>query len=83
MTTRVLTAHVPKALAQDVDALAKRLDRPRGWIMKEALVTYLELEKRRYELTLEGLADVDAGRTVDHEAVEAWAAGLSKRRRKR
>jgi len=28
-------------------------------------------------MTLEALADVDAGRVVDHEAVEKWAESLS------
>ena len=28
-------------------------------------------------LTREALADVDAGRVVDHAAVQAWANGLS------
>lgn len=28
------------------------------------------------ERTREGLADVDAGRVVDHQLVEAWAASL-------
>ncbi|SEQ52325.1 ribbon-helix-helix domain-containing protein [Sphingobium sp. YR768] len=35
--TRVITAHVPTDLADQVDALAARLDRSRGWIMKQAL----------------------------------------------
>jgi len=30
--------------------------------------------KRR--LTLEALEDVDAGRLIDHQAVQAWAASL-------
>ncbi len=28
-------------------------------------------------LTMEALADVDAGRTTDHQAVQAWAESLS------
>lgn len=32
-------------------------------------------EEKRY-LTLEGLADVDAGRIHDHQSVLLWAAGL-------
>jgi len=28
---------------------------------------------KRHQLTLEGLADVDAGRVVDHATVAAWA----------
>jgi predicted transcriptional regulator len=80
---RVLTAHVPTALARQVDALAEQFDRPRGWIMNEALTLYVELEKKRHALTLEALADVDAGRTVAHEDLEAWAASLRKGARRR
>lgn len=84
MSHRVLTAHVPKGLAQEVDELSRRLDRPRGWVVKEALQLYVELEKKRHALTVEALADVDAGRTTPHADIEAWAARLSKgRKRKR
>jgi predicted transcriptional regulator len=31
---------------------------------------------RRRRLTLEGLADVDAGRLIDDEAMQAWAESL-------
>jgi len=76
MTTRVLTAHVPLDLAEKVDAAAERLDRPRAWIVKQALTSWLDREERRHQMILEGLADIDAGRTVDHEAVKAWAESL-------
>ena len=82
MTQRVLTAHVPSALAKEVDALAERLDRPRGWIMKAALEHYLALEQLRHEQTLEALAEVDAGRTLPHEDVRRWVDSLPKGRRK-
>ena len=75
MTHRVLTAHVPRALAREVDALARQLDRPRGWVVTEALTMFVGLEQKRHQLTLDALADVDAGRTSDHADVEAWAAG--------
>ncbi len=76
MSQRVLTAHVPDALARRVDALAERLDRPRGWIVAEALTRFVELEQERHQLTLEALADVDAGRVVAHDEVATWAASL-------
>ncbi|ATQ42069.1 CopG family ribbon-helix-helix protein [Caulobacter mirabilis] len=76
MATRVLTAHVPIDLAEKVDAAAERLDRPRAWIVKQALKTWLIEEERRHQLILEGLADIDAGRTVSHEDMQAWAASL-------
>jgi predicted transcriptional regulator len=82
VTDRVLTTHVPAELAKEVDALAERLDRPRGWVMKHALELLVDLEKKRHQLTLEALADVDAGRTVDHAEIEAWAKSLGKPRRR-
>lgn len=74
--TRVITSHVPRPLADQVDALATRLERSRGWIVKQALAEYVALEGRRNQMTLEALADVDAGHGVDHREVEAWIASL-------
>jgi len=76
METKVLTAHVPLPLAEKVDALAARLERPRGWIIKQALAAFIDQEEERRRLTLEALADVDAGRVIDHQAVQAWADSL-------
>lgn len=75
--TKVLTAHVPLVLADKVDRLAARLDRSRGWIVKQALTAWVEQEDERSRMTREALADVDAGRVIDHQAVQAWADSLS------
>ena len=83
MDTRVVTAHLPTDLAEKLDDLAERLDRPKGWIVKEAVASYVALEEKRRRLTLEALADVDAKRTVDHAEIEAWAEGLGKPKRSR
>jgi predicted transcriptional regulator len=74
--TRVLTAHVPLALAEKVDELAERLERSRGWIVKQALADWIAGEEERDRLTREALADVEAGRTLDHADVSAWAGTL-------
>ena len=76
MSTRVLTAHIPVELAEQVDRIAQRIDRPKGWIMKQALAAWVSLEEKRHQLTLEGLADVDGGRLMDHAEVEAWTKNL-------
>ena len=76
MNTKVLTAHVPLPLADKVDQLAARLERSRGWIVKQALTAWVDQEDERRLLTLEALDDVDAGRVIDHQAVQAWAASL-------
>ncbi|PHM53415.1 CopG family ribbon-helix-helix protein [Xenorhabdus sp. KK7.4] len=74
--TRVLTAHVPLPLADKVDQVAERLERSRGWIMKQALAAWIAQEEERDRLTLEAMSDVDAGNVIDHHAVLAWADSL-------
>lgn len=75
--TRVITAHVPTDLADQVDALAARLDRSRGWIMKQALSAWVDQEEMHHQMTLEALADVDAGRVIGQASILAWADSLS------
>ncbi|BBP02921.1 CopG family transcriptional regulator [Sulfuriferula plumbiphila] len=76
MNTKVLTAHVPLPLAEKVDQMAARLERSRGWIVKQALAAWIDQEEERSRLTREALADVDAGHVIDHQAVQAWADSL-------
>ena len=80
METKVLTAHVPLSLAEKVDKFAARLERSRGWIVKQALSAWIEGEEERHRLTLEALANVDAGQVIDHQAVLAWADSLGTRK---
>lgn len=76
MKTKVLTAHVPLPLATKIDELAARLERPRGWIVKQALTLWIDREEQRRQLTLNALADVDLGHVIDHASVQEWADSL-------
>jgi predicted transcriptional regulator len=76
MTTKVLTAHIPLPLAEKVDQMATRLERSRGWIIKQALSAWINQEEERERLTREALADVDTGHVIDHQAIQAWAESL-------
>jgi predicted transcriptional regulator len=76
MNTKVLTAHVPLSLAEKVDQMAARMERSRGWIVKQALSAWIDQEEERSRLTREALADVDAGRVIAHQSVQAWADSL-------
>jgi len=76
MNTKVFTAHVPLALAEKVDQMAARQERSRGWIVKQALSAWIDQEEERSRLTREALGDVDAGRVIAHQAVQAWADSL-------
>ncbi len=41
--------------------------------MKQALAAWIDQEEERRTLTVEVLADVDAGRAIVHKNVQAWA----------
>ncbi|EPV8496441.1 CopG family ribbon-helix-helix protein [Escherichia coli] len=75
--TKVITAHVPLLMADKVDQMAARLERSRGWVIKQALSAWLAQEEERNRLTLEALDDVTSGQVIDdHQAVQAWADSL-------
>ena len=76
MNTKVLTAHVPLPLAEKVEQIAARLERSRGWVVKQALAAWIDQEEERRRLTVDALAEVDAGCVIDHQAVQAWADSL-------
>jgi predicted transcriptional regulator len=78
MDTRVVTAHLPKDLAEKLDGLAETLDRPRGWLVKEAVEAYVGLAEERRRETIAALEEVDAGQVVEHEEVETWADSLGR-----
>jgi len=77
MQTKVLTAHVPLPLVEKLDQIATRLERSRGWIVKQALSDWIDQEEEYRRLTLEALADVDTHKVIDHQAVCAWVESLS------
>ncbi len=75
--TEEFTTHLPQPMAEKIDRLAARIDRPRSWVIHQALLAWIELEEQHTRLTEEALADVDAGRVLDHETVQSWAGSLN------
>jgi predicted transcriptional regulator len=80
---RVVTANLPETLVSEMDEVAKRIDRSKSWIIKQAVADWLAEEQRRHELTLEAFADFDAGRTIPHEEVLAMVQQRKRERRER
>jgi predicted transcriptional regulator len=76
MQTRVVTAHIPIDLAEKVDALAEKLERPRGWIVKKALAAWIDEQELQDRLTREALEEARQGLGIDHAEVVAWAESL-------
>ena len=79
---RVVTAKLPDDLVSLMDDVADRIDRSKSWIVRQAVTEWLAEEQRRYELTLEGLKEVDEGRTIPHEEVLAMVEQRKRERRK-
>ena len=66
---RVITAKLPLELVLRLDEIAERIDRSKSWIVRQAVSEWLADEERRHALTLEGLKDIDEGRTISHEEI--------------
>jgi predicted transcriptional regulator len=80
---RVCTAKLPADLAAKLDEHAERLDRSKSWIIHQAVADWVAEEELRYQMTLEALADVDAGRMFTAEQVEEHFAQRRAERAKR
>ena len=65
----VVTARMPADLVAQFDEVAKRTERTKNWIIREAVAQWLTEDQRRHELTVEALEGVAAGRTSSHEEV--------------
>lgn len=70
--TKVLTAHIPLALAEKVDQLAARLARSRGWVIKQALSKALSDLTRLHEFL------VTVNRPVAARAVQSLVSASSR-----
>jgi predicted transcriptional regulator len=54
-----------------LDELAENMDRPRSYLVEQAIDQYLEYHRWKTDRVAEGLADLDSGNTVPHEEVFA------------
>lgn len=71
----ITSVRMPDELMERLEHTAGRLRRSKGWIIKDAVREYVEREERkakRLEETREALADVEAGRLVEGQAVMEW-----------
>lgn len=66
-----ITARIPTDLGGDLAALAGALQRPRSWVIEEALREYIAREKEFLDAVDEGIRAEEAGDMVDHADVVA------------
>lgn len=63
------TVRLDTETRQQLDKIAERMDRPRAWVIKEAVSQYLERETWYMAEIQKGIDDAEAGRLISHEAV--------------
>jgi predicted transcriptional regulator len=61
-------------LNDQLTAIAMSFDRPKSWVIEQAIRDYLAAQAWQLAAIEEGIAAADAGRVVAHEKVAAWVA---------
>ncbi|MEX1205011.1 MAG: ribbon-helix-helix protein, CopG family [Dongiaceae bacterium] len=67
-----LSFRVPEDKAQLLEDLAKATDRPKAWLLEQALDAYLETQSWHVARIERGLSELRAGQGIAHEEIAAW-----------
>ncbi len=67
-----LSFRVASEKAEQLDRLATVTDRPRSWLLEQALESYLEAQAWQVEHIRRGLDEIQRGEGISHEEVENW-----------
>jgi len=65
------TVRFTPELREQLDKMAEQMDRPRAWIIKEAVAQYLERETWYLAEVQKGMDDMEAGREISHGEMAA------------
>ncbi|MGM0632847.1 MAG: CopG family ribbon-helix-helix protein [Pseudomonadota bacterium] len=75
MPLKATSVRLDEETLKQVGQMADAMDRPRAWLMAQAIRQYVEREQRFMEDVKIGIAAADEGRLVDHADVKArWEA---------
>jgi predicted transcriptional regulator len=67
----VTTVRFDPEIREQLDKIAGQMDRPRAWIIKEAVAQYLERETWYLAEVQKGIDDLEAGRDIGHDEMAA------------
>lgn len=73
----VTTVRLQDEIELEVQAIAEKLHRSKGWVIKQALSEYIEkqkLEEQRWNETLQAMESAAQGNVVSADAVHEWLA---------
>ncbi len=68
-----LTVQVPRTLLARLEALAQKAGRNPSWLVREALLEYLEYTEPEVDAVLEAVDELESGTPgIPHEEMVAW-----------
>jgi predicted transcriptional regulator len=70
--TAPVSIRLDTALNDRVAAIAAVLDRPKSWVIEQAVQDFVAVQEWQLAAIDEGIAAADTGRVVAHEDVVAW-----------
>jgi predicted transcriptional regulator len=70
--TTSLSFRVPKDKADKLDKLADAMDRPKSWLLQQALDAYLDVQAWHIAHIEEGRRELREGKSIPHEEVVRW-----------
>ena len=68
-TTGTITIRTSRKIISDLGKLAESMDRPRNWVVEEAIQSYLHTQSWQVEGIQEALGFLDRGEGIRHEDV--------------
>lgn len=71
MQQATTTVRLDPEMREQLDAMAAQMDRPRAWIIKEAVAQYLEREAWYRAEVQKGIDAAEAGQVISHEEMGA------------
>jgi predicted transcriptional regulator len=87
ITHRTVSFRIASEKVDELDAVAKSMDRDRSYVLNEAIDSYLSYLRRYLAEIEEGIAAADRGELIDHEEVKkmsaSWGARPSEERERK
>lgn len=74
-TMPMTSVRMPDQLMDKLETIAEKLDRSKGWVIKDAVNQYIERIDRKEKMlaeTRQALSEIELGDMVDGDEVMAW-----------
>jgi predicted transcriptional regulator len=76
--TAPVSVRLEAALNDQVNAIAAALDRPKSWVIEQAVRDFVALQEWQLTAIDDGVKAADEGRVAPHEDVAAWVRSWGK-----